>query len=55
MTDEPVWIECPECGEDLFAPDADGCFSDARERCSCGALVRLSCSDSEAYAMTVDE
>jgi hypothetical protein len=51
------WLDCPECGGDLFEPDAYGYFSDGdTARCECGALVRVSCdSESEPYTIEIDE
>jgi transcription initiation factor TFIIIB Brf1 subunit/transcription initiation factor TFIIB len=51
------WLQCPQCGEDLFESDAEGLFwEDTEAVCqACGTVCSVGVNDENAYVRTSDE
>ncbi|HVJ15819.1 MAG TPA: hypothetical protein VM686_10260 [Polyangiaceae bacterium] len=56
MSGRVQWLECPECGDELFEADEDGLFyEDEEERCKCGALCAIRVEEDDNADPSIDE
>jgi len=56
MTAETHYLDCPNCGEAVFARPENAFLDGEEETCACGARLMVSCdSESEPYAVDLDE
>ena len=57
MTRTIYWLDCPECGEDVFVREVNAFMDGEEEVCSeCGSRLMVSCdSESEPYVVMFEE